>query len=486
MRIVQVILLIFCVHPSFSAPFRFTALHQQAYHHYWHLRFAEAGECLQAEQAALSGPNGATIYLEDLGDFLQLVTTEDAAKFRRMAPLEEQRLRQLAALDQQSPYFLFAQAEVKLHWAFLKLLFGDHIAGAWSIKKAYQLLKENEAQYPGFLPNKKSLGLLRALLGAVPAKYQWLTSLAGLSGDTDQGMHELWLVAQSADLHAQEALMVYLLAKTYFLGQAPNAAALGKSFWDRQATNPLVAFTGALVLLKAEQAQNARLLLAQCPPAAQFPLMHYIAGNAHLLSGDYLGANQAYHAFLASYLGQNARKDALYKLFLGHWLSGQPGADRYLKRCREEGAHNTEADRHALRFAREPRLPAPPLVRARLLTDGGEYAQAWQTLQSLESAQLVWPKDRIEYSYRCGRVCHKQGRVGEAIQWYDRTIAQSGDLPYYFAPSAALQAGYLSRDSLGHPVKAAAYFAKAMGYHDHEYEQSIRQKAKLALSQLPD
>jgi tetratricopeptide (TPR) repeat protein len=489
MRTVQVLLLLFCVQPSFSAPFRFSDRQQQAYFHYFRLQFVQAAECLQAEkewQAGLRDDiNGATVYLEDLGDFLQLLTTEDVARFRLISSREDERLDLLAQLDKNSPYYLYAQAEVRLRWAMLKLLFGEQLAGAWAVKKAYAMLRENEAKYPDFLPNQKSLGLLRVMLGAVPAKYQWLTGLVGLSGDTATGLRDLWQVAQSSDLHAQEAMLAYLLAKTYFLGEANTAADLGHPFWEKQATNPSVAFVGALVLLKAERASQAKALLARCPAAAYFPLMHYISGNVHLLAGDYAGANAAYQHFLANYLGQNARKDALYKLFLGHWLGGLPGAEHYLKRCREEGATNTEADRHALRFAGAPRWPAPALMRARLLTDGGEYAQAWQVLQAVSPAQLAWDKDQLEYLYRSGRVRHKLGQAKEALRFYDQAITtQAVGQPYYFAPSAALQAGYLCRDSLNNPAKASEYFAKALTYRGHEYEQSIRQKAKLALAQL--
>jgi hypothetical protein len=485
MRIVQVLLLLFCVHPSFSAPFRFTDRHRSAYSHFFQLQFAQAAECLQAGGQA-AGNDLATVYLEDFGDFVQLVTTEDAARYQLLRPREEERLALLAKLDQGSPYHRYAQAEVRLRWALLKLLFGEPLAGAWSAKKAYALLRENEEAHPHFMPNKKSLGLLRVVLGAVPAKYQWLTKLVGLAGDTQRGLRDLHAVAQSSDLHALEAKLGYLLAKAYLLGQATQATELGQPLWSNQPGQPALAFVGAAIMLKAERARQAKALLEQCPAAQRFPLMHYLAGNASLLTGDYAGANHAYLRFLATYQGQNARKDALYKLFLGHWLAGLPGAGQYLARCRTEGATNTEADRNALRLAREARLPVAALVRARLLTDGGEYAQAWEALHSVDPAQLARPQDQLEYLYRSGRIRHKQGLATEALRFYDQAIARAGDLPLYYAPSAALQAGYLCRDSLEDPRRAVGYFRQALSYRDHDYAQSIRQKAKLALTELQD
>ena len=55
--------------------------------------------------------------------------------------------------------------------------------------------------------------------------------------------------------------------------------------------------------------------------------------------------------------------------------------------------------------------------------------------------------------------------------------------PYYFAPQAALQQGYLAQSAGNKPV-ARRYFQKALNYPWHEYKNSTDAKARLALQEL--
>ena len=55
--------------------------------------------------------------------------------------------------------------------------------------------------------------------------------------------------------------------------------------------------------------------------------------------------------------------------------------------------------------------------------------------------------------------------------------------PYYFAPQAALQQGYLAQRRATRP-RPGRYFSKALNYPWHEYKNSTDAKANLALREL--
>jgi hypothetical protein len=506
MRLIQVLLLIFLAKNSFSSPFdflttrfappqprqsvpnpyEFAPAHRQAYWHFSQLQFAQGQQCLRAYAQQRPGPNAISIYIENYGDFLRLATTEDAALFAQWRGRESERLDQLAALPASSPYLRFAQAEVRLHWGFLKALFGEPLAGGWDVKKAYALLRDNQAEYPDFVPNRRSLGLLRAALGGVPERHQWALRLVGLAGDLPGGLRDLRQVAASDDWYAHEAQLMYWLALTFFGHQPTEAAEEGRGFFQKHAPADLrTAFAGAIVLLKAEQALAARQLLAQAPPAQGFALLGYLRGNAHLLTGDYAGARPHYQAFLIHYQGANYRKDVNYKLYLCHWLAGQAGGQEYLARCRREGQTNIEADRFALRFAQLPYHPPAAMLRARLLTDGGEYDSAWAALQTLPPATLTMPEHRQEYYYRAARIAHKKRLWPLALSLYQQTITLAPpERATYFTPNSALQSGYIYQKYQPNPTLARRWFKQALSYEGYVYEQSIRQKAKDALAEL--
>ena len=50
---------------------------------------------------------------------------------------------------------------------------------------------KNEAIFPTFILNKKLVGFLHVLVGAVPKEYHWLVEMAGMDGTVPQGTSEL-------------------------------------------------------------------------------------------------------------------------------------------------------------------------------------------------------------------------------------------------------------------------------------------------------
>jgi tetratricopeptide (TPR) repeat protein len=128
-------------------------------------------------------------------------------------------------------------------------------------------------------------------------------------------------------------------------------------------------------------------------------------------------------------------------------------------------------------------IPNVKLSRIRYFTDGGYYDRAKSEIKSVNASEFKTLKEKTEFVYRKARLYHKSGEVAEAKDLYNETIIKSGSEPWYFAPNACLQLGYILLEE-NSTEGAASYFEKALSYKRHEYKNSIDSKAKSALAKL--
>jgi tetratricopeptide (TPR) repeat protein len=85
--------------------------------------------------------------------------------------------------------------------------------------------------------------------------------------------------------------------------------------------------------------------------------------------------------------------------------------------------------------------------------------------------------------YRLGRAYDELKQDAEAIQYYNRTIRSGENSSTYFAARAALQAGYIFEKN-GQKAKALEYFNKVLDMDDHEFKNSLEQRAKAGINRL--
>ncbi|HPM32130.1 MAG TPA: DUF3808 domain-containing protein, partial [Chryseolinea sp.] len=97
--------------------------------------------------------------------------------------------------------------------------------------------------------------------------------------------------------------------------------------------------------------------------------------------------------------------------------------------------------------------------------------------------ERVTKRDQAEFPYRKARLFHKQNKLQEAKMFYEQTIQSTAQEPWYFAPNACLQLGYIALFESDKRT-AKLYFEQALTYKKHEYKNSIDSKAKSALAQL--
>jgi hypothetical protein len=470
---------------------KFTPKLQKAYFEIQKLRLQSARSFIEEERET-SSQNVVLHYLDNYADLHFLMISEDREAFKKLSAKEDERLAQIAKLPDHSPYKRFLQAEVRLHWAFAKIKFGNEVSGAWEVIKAYKLLDENKKRFPAFLPTLKSLGFLHVLIGSVPENYTWVTRMLGLKGNIEQGLKEIQTVADQEPLFEQEAELMNLLLHAYTLQMTSAQLSEIKEMPGKHPDNLLLHFFAATTLMKEGRSSEAAQFLESAPSGPSyiaFPFLDYLKGEIALQSGDYEKAFGLYSGFLAKYKGFNYIRDSNLKLFMCRWLANRDAeAVLYVRKINTQGSAIIEADKLALRMADDftsgkMTTAQKVLYKSRYATDGGFLAKAMQFLKEITESDFATLSDKAEYNYRKGRILQKSDKQDLAVPYFRRSVELTKGASIGFGASAALQLGYIYREK-GNKSQAVMYFKTAMSYKKYEYKNSIDSKARAALTSL--
>ena len=439
----------------------------------------------EAHQLIPSPASAQEHYVIALAEALELLITEDGEKYTEYEERFVQRLERKTKLN--IPDDLFLQAEIRMQWTFVYLKFGHEFDAALNLRQAYLTIEEIRKRFPGYQSIKKTSGLLEVVIGSVPQKYNWVLNLLGMEGSTKAGLEQLETVRLSDSPLAFEANLMHALIQGFLLQQPSIGIGEVDELKTRYPNNRLTLFLGSALAVKNNQGEHGLVMLDSLGKHSQgLPLAYadYLRGEIYLYKGEYLNSISSYRWFVNHYRGQNGVKDAYYKIGLCYWLNGNTNdAQAAFKQAKSLGKEASESDRYAARSLAEPELPNVKLTKARYAIDGGYYDKATQFLESVVPSDIPTKRDQVEFYYRQARLAHKQNDFASAKKIYLRTIDLNGEEPWYFAPNACLQLGYIAWAENDETL-ARNYFNKALSYNKHEYKNSIDSKAKSALAQI--
>lgn len=440
---------------------------------------------LQEARGLLTPDNRDSWRVLGLCDALELLVNEDESLLKPYEEIFESRMDKLSGQKNQTESVLYTQAELALLWSFVYLKFGREFDAAFQLRRAHRLSVQCKKKHPTFLPILKTHGLLQIILGSVPEKYTWMLGVLNMKGDLQKGLAELDQLSKSDHPTATEATIILSLVHGYVLQQPEHALSLLSTILEKDPTMTLALFTGASVALKNAEAEKA-LVMLRAIRQVTVPSVHYFLGEALLCKGEYETAAESFEKYIQSFKGQNFIKDAHFKTGLCYQLLGNPSkASQYFQKARQQGHENTEADKYAGRALSTGEPINSKLFKIRFFTDGGYYDKARNEIQQVTPADLPTKKELIEFYYRQARLAHKTTQWNAAKLFYTQTIDMCAQNPWYFAPNACLQLGYIHQLQ-GDKKSAREYFQQALSYKKHEYKNSIDAKAKSALAQLND
>ena len=464
---------------------------QDSYRHIINLEFDKANIILDNEESK-NPSNGFIPLYRNYIDFLTIIITEDIDYFEQHKNLKDQRLAFLDDNCNESPYYLYSKAEIRLQWAFIKLKFEEFPTAAYEILRAYKLLQKNKKKFPEFTLNNKGLGLIHILLGVVPNDYYWILDLAGLDGDVSLGFRQLDTVLNDLSFNMYKDEVLFLLA--FLQTNLGDNDAISKYYLDligdRYKDNLLLNFSAARLSYKLGLNNFCLNVLTNRPNnnrTIEFYYLDYLEGMCYLYKLDYSKAKLKFEYFLDNFQGVNYIKSANHKLAWIYFLEGDhQKKETYFKRVIFNGKASIDEDQVALKDAQNNYVTHSILLKARLLYDGGYYTLALVELNRLEKDVYIFSDlHQAEYWYRLARVKSKLDfDYLVIINDYKKVLVKKfANTNSYYVPMSALQIGLLYEQA-NNIKQAKYYFNKCLSMSGFDYERGIHQKAKSGLNRI--
>lgn len=476
---------------SARASFDFNANCVKAYKEIFSLRIQNARNLIEAEKKR--NPQNAIPYLLDnYADYFTVLTTESKSEFERLKNNKSDRLNRIGKDDKNSPYYLFAQAEIHLQAALTNGYFQEYFASSMELKKAYSLLQDNTKKFPSFLPNQKNLAMLNAVLGALPGGLKRTVSVLGMKGDTQVGVKLLenliHTLPNSAFAHFyDDAAFCFAYVQTDILHNAqayPQIVANAQKIDSSSLLRTYILSYSAMRTSHNDDAINSLNGRPRGNDYQYFGNLDYLNGIARLRKLDFNASNSLL-SYVNNYKGINYIKDAYLNLAWLSLLKGNTnGYYDYINLVKSRGGSMHEKDKQALKEASDP-IPDVELLRARLLFDGGYYEKAFNEIKDKKAGDFKILRDKIEFCYRLGRIYDETNRDDLAIKFYQFAIDLGNKQRYFFASNAAYRIGSIYEKKKNF-AKAKTYYNTAIDMEDHDYERSIESQAKDGLNRIKD
>lgn len=433
--------------------------------------------------------NHIPLLLENYLDLFQVFLYEQESELRQFEINVDRRLAHLDQADADSPWKRYCQAEVQLQLAIGRMKFEEYFSAFWEIRRAFKLLQENQARFPDFYPNLKSMGYIHALIGTLPDNYKWGLKILGLKGEVKQGMTELASFieqAQEDELYFyEEAIGLYAFFLVYLDKDFEQARGLLYTELNKP-DNLFLTFLRADLAFRLGETDLAIEILEKRPlqaPYLDFPFLHYLEGMLKVYRQD-ADADVSILHFLSSFEGRHYIKEANQKLWWFYFLKGEEEkAEQFRLNVIADGNQILDADKSALKDAQENKALHADLLKARLLYDGAYHQDALEVLTSVSVEELNKPHEQIEYYYRLARISEGLQQWEQAIENYKHTMLKGEGLGLYYPAKSALQCGLIYEGRAEFDL-ANEYFKKCLAYKGHPFKNSFDQQANAGLSRL--
>ena len=472
---------------SYAQQYDFNKRCIDAYTYIQELRFEKGRQLLELEKKE-NPKNLIPYYVENYIDFLTTYINENEAEFDKLEPNKTIRLDKLKTGDQQSPYYLYCQAELLIQWSFSKLKFEEYLSAFTDVRKAYLLLEENEKKFPDFMANKKSLGMLHAIVGAIPDQYKWGVNMLGMDGSIDQGLKELKSIIEYSKTNTfifkQEVYLYYAFIELYLGRDATTAWNIVKDLDTK--TNLINVFCKASVAMRTGRNDLALQVLTSRPTGSEYMQYHYLEFMTGLAKVRKLDAGSSAHfeKFITSYKGKNYIKEAYQKMAWMALINGNKEKYwEYMYYIKSRGDDLIDDDKQALYEAESKKMPNVTLLKSRLLFDGGYYKDALKQLEGKSAESFSNDKDKTEFTYRAGRIYDMAGMPDKAKGFYLATIKFGSDLPYYYAAGSAFYLANIYETEKDY-ASATKYYQMCLDMDNKEYQTSLDGLAKAGLNRV--
>jgi len=427
------------------------------------------------------------LYLENYIDFITVVITQSPQKFKIYTNNSEAIYTKIEDFDGESPFQLYAMAQIKFNNMVSNFLFGNNMSAGWDVFRSKKLLTENKKKYPNFVENNKLSAIFDIFFSAIPSEYKWVADGIGLNSNLTRGFSSLkkYQAQYDADtlLNAESTLITGLLLMQF--GEDKNVAYNFLKKKNVVKTNSLAKYIYCRIA--ASNSKNDEIIsvlqnFKQKAGELDVAFFDFLLAKAKLNKLD-LTAEANYKDFLRTYTGKNYLKLVYQRLsWIALFQGNAEKYQQYLDKTKKEGVQLVVEDKQAYSEVTNRKKPNKLLLAGRLYYDGAYYEKALAEINKCVYTSLD-ANDKLEFNYRKGQIYYKQEKIDLAINYFLDTIKLGSTTQYYYAPYSALNLAFIYKEK-GDTKKAEAYFKKALEINNGEQKSTIEIKAKNGLKSL--
>ncbi len=472
---------------AFSS-FDFNERVQEAYQQIIRMKF-DAGTRLLDEEQKSNPSNVLPLLYYSYIDFLKAFISEEKKDYESFSNSIDDRSKKLEDAD--SPFSMYARAELMVQEAMLKVKFREFVSAAWEIRRAYKMIEKNSDRFPSFPLNKKLMGFMHVMIGVVPKNYQWLNKLAGMEGTIAQGEEELTGLSKGVEgneykVYKEEILFYLASIRFSYSKDEKRTNDLAEMIRPFCSQSQLMRYCYSNLMMRSGRNEEAVEVLTDTTAAGSFYpfyFLRYKTGLARLRKLDF-SAEADFQQYVSRFHGLNYLRSSCQQIAWIYLLRGdQKKYHEWIAQCLNKGTDLVDEDKDATTEATSGEMPNLLLLRARLLFDGGYYKQSLAEIAGKPLDNFPRFRDQLEVTYRFARILQKMKQTDQSIEYYKQTLKNGALSKYYFAANAALILGNIYEEKRDFE-KAKSYYQQCLALRDHEYQNSLDQKAQAGLERI--
>jgi len=442
------------------------------------------------EDKSINKNNGFRFLIENYIDAISLLIEDDPVFYKVALARKSKRLENLTTCNQESVFYNYVLSDIHLHWALIRLKFGDQIKAVNELRLAAKYNKLNEREFPTFMLNNKNSAIIQAIASSIPPKFSWIGKQLSIEGTIESALSKIDELRVFTRINKQyhflnaELNLINLFIQINLSGISIEKIDLVKLTEEKEFNSLIVKFYLSINLLKQGESGIAKRLIEEISyqkNGIEFNYLNYllaeISMNTKLNDFNYIDI------FLSKYKGSSYIKSALRKKAWLAILEGNIKQYNFLmNRILKEGEEHTDDDKQAMLEAESKVIPHPKLISSRLYFDGGEYELSLQQLSLIDFKELSI-ENKSEFFYRRGRCYQRLNLLEKAQSDFNNSIEIAKlSNPYILAVSCFYQAQiyeYLENKNM-----ATKYYTMVLNSKQHSYKNSLDAKSKAALQRL--
>lgn len=472
----------------------FTENCELAYYHILSLQIQEA-ELLLDKEEQLQEDNVYVPYLRNYIDFISLFVSQDKILYKKLDANKSDKFYHVSQLNDTCRYKKFMLGNMHLQWTLTKIMFGDFFSAAIEFNSAYSFLQKNTDEFPDFKLNLLSQGVLHIIVGLVPDRYGWIMRLFSMEGEIEQGEEEL---SEFLIITKNESNYSHLFYETLFysgfieININPDKHKINYFLNETSLVDDsvlLITFLEINLLMKSGKNEKALKLLEDIDwsNAKTYPFyyMDYLFGECLLRDQKWNSSIKKYDSFTKNFKGGNYIKDAWRKKAWAAYFQNDTSLFLdYLENVKQYGTTNIGIDKEALQESQNSNFPNKNLLMARILFDGGYYANALALLNNTDATDYSL-EEKLDYVYRKARIYDCMEDYLEAKKFYSDAIEKGENLDSYYAANAALKLGAIY-EMEGNRLLAKKSYSICLELDFDQYKNSIKRRAQEGLKRVSD